>query len=62
MLVDPEDEDALVAALAEAAALPRPNVAALGAAELHDLPGRVALVEAVLQRAAPAAARADAAS
>jgi glycosyltransferase involved in cell wall biosynthesis len=62
VLVDPGDEDALVAALGEAAALPRPNAAAQGAAALHDLPGRVALVEAVLQRAAPAAAGAGAAS
>jgi glycosyltransferase involved in cell wall biosynthesis len=62
VLVDPRDEDALAAALEEAAALPRPNAAARDAAALHDLPGRVTLVEAVLQRAAPAAAGAGAAS
>ena len=62
VLVDPEDEDALVEALTEAAALPRPNPAARAAAAPHDLPGRVALVEAVLERAAPAAAGAGAAS
>jgi hypothetical protein len=56
VLIDPEDESALVEALGQAAALPRPNSAARGAAALHDLPGRVALIEAVLLRAAPAAA------
>ncbi len=52
VLVDPEDEDALVAALREAAALPVPNQAAREAAEQHDLKKQAALVEAVLERAA----------
>jgi glycosyltransferase involved in cell wall biosynthesis len=56
VLVDPEDDDALLDALEPAAALPRPNAAARDAAAQHDLPGRVALIEAVLRRAAPAAA------
>jgi glycosyltransferase involved in cell wall biosynthesis len=60
VLIDPEDESALVEALGQAAALPRPNSAARDAAALHDLPGRVALIEAVLLRAAPAAAGAGA--
>jgi glycosyltransferase involved in cell wall biosynthesis len=61
VLVDPEDEDALVAALAFAAALPRPNDAARAAAEPHDLRRQVERVEALLERAAagaPAAASA----
>ncbi|HET7368421.1 MAG TPA: glycosyltransferase [Gaiella sp.] len=62
VLVAPEDEGALAEALGQAAALPRPNSAARDAAALHDLPGRVALVEAVLLRAAPAAAGAGATS
>jgi glycosyltransferase involved in cell wall biosynthesis len=60
VLVDPEDEHALVDALEEAASLPRPNAVGREAAERHDLPGRVALVDAVLRRAAPAAAGAAA--
>lgn len=52
VLVDPEDEDALVAALDQAAALPRPNLAARAAAEAHDLRTQAARVEAILQRAA----------
>jgi glycosyltransferase involved in cell wall biosynthesis len=56
VLVDPEDDDALVEALESAASLPRPNAAARDAAERHDLPGRIALIEAVLRRVAPAAA------
>ena len=61
VLVDPEDDEALVAALDAAAALPRPNVAARTAAEGHDLGDRVAQIEAMLERAAsgaPAAASA----
>ena len=51
VLVDPDDEDALVAALREAAALPVPNAAARAAAETHDLKRQAARVEAVLERA-----------
>jgi glycosyltransferase involved in cell wall biosynthesis len=52
VLVDPEDEDALVAALAAAAALPRPNLAARAAAEVHDVKRQAARVEEILERAA----------
>jgi glycosyltransferase involved in cell wall biosynthesis len=52
ILVDPEDEDALVAALGAAAALPRPNLAALAAAERHDVRSQAARVESILERAA----------
>jgi D-inositol-3-phosphate glycosyltransferase len=51
VLVDPQDEEALVAALREAAALPVPNPAARAAAEVHDVRGQAARVEAVLERA-----------
>ncbi len=58
VLVDPRDDDALVAALERAAALPRPNAAGRAAAEAHDLRIQAARVEALLERAAgtPAAA------
>ena len=56
ILVDPEDEDALVDALEAAAALPRPNEAAREAAEDHDVRTQVARIEALLGRVAPAAA------
>jgi glycosyltransferase involved in cell wall biosynthesis len=52
VLVDPEDEDALVAALADAAALPSPNLAARAAAEAHDVRKQAARVEEILERAA----------
>lgn len=52
ILVDPEDEDALVAALRAAAALPTPNDAARSAAEAHGLSAQARRVEAVLERAA----------
>ena len=52
VLVDPEDEDALVAALREASALPVPNPAARAAAEAHALPIQARRVEALLSRAA----------
>jgi glycosyltransferase involved in cell wall biosynthesis len=52
MLVDPEDEDALLAALRAAAALPTPNPAARTAAESHGLSSQARRVEAVLARAA----------
>jgi glycosyltransferase involved in cell wall biosynthesis len=51
VLVDPEDEDALVAALDAAAALPRPNPAARAAAEPHDVRRQAARVEEILERA-----------
>ena len=51
VLVDPEDEDALVASLREAAALPVPNPAARTAAEEHDLERQATRVETILERA-----------
>jgi glycosyltransferase involved in cell wall biosynthesis len=52
VLVDPEDEDALVAALSRAADLPRPNLAARSAAASHDVKLQAERVEAILLRAA----------
>ena len=52
VLVDPLDEDALVAALDAAAGLPLPNLAAREAAEAHDVSLQAARVEAILLRAA----------
>jgi glycosyltransferase involved in cell wall biosynthesis len=52
VLVDPTDEDALVEALAAAAALPRPNLAGRAAAAEHELKQQAARVEAILRRAA----------
>jgi len=52
ILVDPGDEEALVAALRAAAALPTPNPAARAAAEAHGLSTQARRVEAVLERAA----------
>jgi glycosyltransferase involved in cell wall biosynthesis len=52
VLVDPADEDALVGALREAAALPCPNPAARAAAEAHDVRRQAEKVEAILRRAA----------
>ena len=51
VLVDPEDEDALVEALRTAAALPVPNPAARAAAEQHDLRLQATRVEEILERA-----------
>jgi hypothetical protein len=63
VLVDPEDEDALVDALSAAAALPRPNAAARAAAEPHDVGAQVTRIETLLAGAvAPAAAGADSGS
>jgi glycosyltransferase involved in cell wall biosynthesis len=62
VLVDPQDEDALVDALEAAARLPRPNAVAREAAQGHDVMTQVARVEDVLRRVAPAAAGAVAAS
>ncbi len=52
VLVDPEDEDALVASLGEAAALPRPNEKARLAALEHDVRRQAERVEELLLRAA----------
>jgi glycosyltransferase involved in cell wall biosynthesis len=52
VLVDPADDDALVAALGEAAALPTPNPAARAAAERHDVRKQAHRIEAILERAA----------
>ena len=52
VLVDPLDEDALVAALATAAALPRPNAAGRAAAAAHDVKRQAERVEEILLRAA----------
>lgn len=52
VLVDPADEDALAAALREAAALPTPNPAARAAAAKHDLREQARRIEAILARAA----------
>ena len=52
VLVDPEDEDALVDALRSAAELPTPNPAARTAAEAHGLATQARRVEAALERAA----------
>ena len=51
MLVDPLDDDALVAALSEAAALPRPNLAGREAAGEHDVRLQAERVEEILLRA-----------
>ena len=58
VLAPPEDDDALVAALGAATALPRPNEAGRAAAARHDVRLQVERVEALLERAAgtPAAA------
>jgi glycosyltransferase involved in cell wall biosynthesis len=52
VLVDPRDDDALVAALEAAAALPSPNHAAREAATQHDVKRQAERVETVLLRAA----------
>ena len=54
VLVDPLDREALVDSLARAAALPRPNAAALAAAAEHDVKRQAARVESILARAARA--------
>ncbi|HKY26230.1 MAG TPA: glycosyltransferase [Gaiella sp.] len=56
VIVDPHDEVALAAALAAAAALPCPNYAARAAAERHDVRRQAERIEALLERAAGAAA------
>jgi glycosyltransferase involved in cell wall biosynthesis len=52
VLVDPTDEEALVRALQEAAALPCPNDAARRAAEGHDVRSQAERIESILLRAA----------
>jgi glycosyltransferase involved in cell wall biosynthesis len=52
VLVDPEDEDGLVRALEQAAALPRPNHAAREAAAGHGITRQATRVEEILLRAA----------
>ena len=52
VLVDPYDEDALSAALGQAALLPRPNLAARRTAEAHDVRLQAERVEEILLRAA----------
>ena len=60
VLVDPEDEQALVAALGTAAALPRPNLEARAAAEPYDIRVKATRVETLLEHAAGATAGAAA--
>ena len=52
VLVDPEDDDALLEALGQAAALPRPNAAGIETAATHGLELQAARIEMVLARAA----------
>jgi glycosyltransferase involved in cell wall biosynthesis len=52
VLVEPEDENALVDALERAASYPRPNLAAREAAGGHDVKQQAARVEQILERAA----------
>jgi glycosyltransferase involved in cell wall biosynthesis len=52
VLVDPVDDAALVDALSQAAALPRPNLAGRAAAERHDVRRQAERVEEILLQAA----------
>ncbi len=52
VLVDPVDDDDLISALSEAAALPRPNLAGREAAAAHDVRRQAERVEEILLRAA----------
>lgn len=52
VLVDPLDEDAIVAGLDRAAGMPRPNLAGREAASEHDVRRQAERVEAILLRAA----------
>jgi glycosyltransferase involved in cell wall biosynthesis len=52
VLVDPEDDDGLTAALDRAASLPSPNEAGREAAAAHDVKRQAARIEAILERAA----------
>ena len=60
VLVDPEDEAGLVAALAAAADLPRPNDAARAAAVPHEIGSQARRIEVLLEQAAGAPAPASA--
>jgi glycosyltransferase involved in cell wall biosynthesis len=51
VIVDPHDDEAITAALSEAAMLPHPNLAARTAAESHDVRLQAGRVEALLVRA-----------
>ena len=51
VLVDPLDDDGLVAALSHAASLPRPNLAGRAAAGAHDVKRQAERVEEILLRA-----------
>lgn len=57
VLVDPLDDDGLLAALSRAACLPRPNLAGREAAGTHDVKRQAERVEEILLRAAHAALR-----
>jgi glycosyltransferase involved in cell wall biosynthesis len=52
VLVDPADEDALVAAMEATSSFPCPNPAARAAAEEHDVRAQAEKVERILERAA----------
>ena len=52
VLVDPEDSDALAAALERAASMPSPNPSAREAAKAHDVKAMAAKMSALLERAA----------
>jgi glycosyltransferase involved in cell wall biosynthesis len=54
VLVDPTDGEELAGALRRAAALPRPNGAAVAVAAEHDVRRQAARIESILERAAPA--------
>jgi glycosyltransferase involved in cell wall biosynthesis len=51
VLIDPEDTDALLAALERTGAMPSPNPAAREAAKAHDVKRQAALMAEVLERA-----------
>ncbi len=51
ILVDPQDEGALLDALERAAAMPVPNPAARAAAAEHDVKKQAARMAAILERA-----------
>ena len=53
VLVDPTDIEALSAALARAAALPRPNAAGVAVAAAHDVRVQASKLEEILAGAAP---------
>ena len=57
VLVDPVDDEGLVAALSQAAALPQPNLAGRAAAEGHDVRRQAERVEEILLQAVPPSRR-----